>query len=155
MRARLPCSSLSPRVCSDSCTLTQWCYLITCLLSFPSPALSLSQHQGLFQGVRIFTSGGQIIGASVSAPVHPMNLQGWLPLEWTGWISLQTLKSLLQQHSSKASILRHSAFFIVQLSHPYMTSGKTIALVWHNFAVWRFIVWMNDNELTKPLPFDS
>ena len=59
-----------------------------------------------------------------------MNTQDWSPWGWTGWISLQSkgLSSLLQHHSSKASILQHSAFFIVQLSHPYMTTGKTTAL---------------------------
>ena len=64
------------------------------------------------------------IGVSASASVLPTNTQDWSPL---GWISLQskgTLKSLLQQHNSKASILQHSAFFIVQLSLPYMTTGK-------------------------------
>ena len=61
----------------------------------------------------------------------PMNIQDWFPLGWIAWISLPSkglFKSLLQHHSSKASILWHSAFFIVQLSHPYMTTGKTIAL---------------------------
>ena len=61
------------------------------------------------------------------ASVLPMNIQDWFPLGWTGWISLQFMglfKSLLQHHSSKTSTLRHSAFFIVQLSHPYMTTGK-------------------------------
>ena len=55
---------------------------------------------------------------------------------WTGWISLQSkgLKSLLQHHSSKASILQSSAFFTVQLSHPYMTTGKTIALTRRTFV---------------------
>ena len=60
-----------------------------------------------------------------------MNIQDWFPLGLAGWISLQskgTLKSLLQQHSSKASILQRSVFFIVQLWHPSMTMGKTIAL---------------------------
>ena len=60
-----------------------------------------------------------------------MNIKDWFPLGWTGWISLQfkgLFKSLLQRHSSKALIFQHSAFFIVQLSHPYMTTGKTIAL---------------------------
>ena len=56
-----------------------------------------------------------------------MNTQDWSPLGWTGWISLQAKG--LQHHSSKASILRCSAFFTVQLSHPYMTTGKTIALI--------------------------
>ena len=60
----------------------------------------------------------------------PENTQDWSPLEWTDWISLHQgiLKSLLQQHSSKSSILQRSAFFTVQLSHPYMATGKTIAL---------------------------
>ena len=74
-----------------------------------------------------FPSGGQSIGVSASTSVLPMNIQDWFPL---GWISLQSkgLKSLLQHCSSKASVLQHSAFFIVQLSHPYMTTGKTIVL---------------------------
>ena len=59
-----------------------------------------------------------------------MNIQDWFPLGWTGLISLlsKRLKSLLQLHSSKASILQWSAYFMVQLSHPYMTTGRTIAL---------------------------
>ena len=79
-----------------------------------------------------FTSGGQNIGASASASVLPMNIQGCFPLGLTSLIALAvqgTLKSLLQYHSSKASFLQHSAFFIVQLSHSYMTTGKTIALI--------------------------
>jgi len=67
-----------------------------------------------------------------------MNTQDWSPLGWTGWISLQsvqgTLKSLLQHHRSKALILQWSAFFTVQLSHPYMTTGKTIALTRWTFV---------------------
>ena len=83
-----------------------------------------------------FVSDGQSIGVSASASVLPMNIQDWFPLGWTGWISLQSkaLKSLLQHHSSKASILRCSAFFTVQLSHPYMTTGKTIALTRWTFV---------------------
>ena len=79
---------------------------------------------------QFFTSGGQSTGASTSASVLPMNIQDWFPLGLTGWICLQSkwLKSLLQHHSSKASILWCSAFFIVKLSHQYMTIGKTI--VW-------------------------
>ena len=105
------------------------------LLSSPSlPALDLSQHQGLFKWV---TSGGQNIGVSASTSVLPMNTQNWSPLGWTGWISLQSkglFKSLLQHHSSKASILGRSAFYIVQLSHPYVITGKTIA-----FSRWTFV----------------
>ena len=99
--------------------------------SSPSPpAFSLSQHQGLFQWV---SSSHQV------AKVLELQLQHHSSSEYSGLISFRmdrfdllavqgTLKSLLQHHSSKASILRCSAFCIVQLSHPYMTTGKTIAL---------------------------
>ena len=88
---------------------------------------------------QFLTSGGQSTVASASASVLPMNIQGWFPLGWTGWISLQskTLKSLIQHHSSKESVLWHSVFFIVQLSHPYMTTGKTIALTRWTLALTR------------------
>ena len=86
---------------------------------------------------QFFTSGGQSIGTSVSASVLPMNIQDRFPLGWTGLISLQSqglAKSLLQHRSSKASIVQCSAFFTFQLSHPYMTTGKTIAL-----TIWTFV----------------
>ena len=79
-----------------------------------------------------FAWGGQSTGVSALASFLPKKSQGWSPSEWTGSISLQSssdsLKSLLQHHSSKASILQRSVFFTVQLSHPYMTTGKSIAL---------------------------
>ena len=130
--AKTPCPSSSPWVCSNSCPLSQWCHptisssvvpFSSCLPSFPA--------SGSFQMRQFFTSGGQSIGASASASVLPTNIQDWFPLGLTGWISLQSkgpFKSLLQHHSLKASILQHSAFFMVQLSHPHMTTGKTIAL---------------------------
>ena len=79
---------------------------------------------------QFFTSGGQSIGVSASASVLPVKFRLiFLRMDWLDLLAVQgTLKSLLQHHSSKASILRHSAFFIVQLSHPYRTTGKTIAL---------------------------
>ena len=86
---------------------------------------------------QLFTSGGQSIGVSASTSVFTMNTQDWYPLGWTGWISSQSkggLKSLLKHHSSKASILQRSAFFIVQLSHPHMSTGKTIALTGWTFV---------------------
>ena len=86
---------------------------------------------------QFFATGGQIIGVSASVSVLPMNTQDWTPLGWTGWMSLLSkglFKSLLQHHSSKASILWCSAFFIVQLSHPYTTTGKNIALIRQNFV---------------------
>ena len=85
---------------------------------------------------QFFQSGGQSIGVSASTSVLPMNIQDWSPLGGTGWISLQSkgFSSLLQHHSSNASILWHSAFFKVQLSHPYMITGKTIALTRWTFV---------------------
>ena len=83
---------------------------------------------GSFLMSQLLISGGQSIVASASASVLPMNIQGWFPLGLTGLITLQsvqgTLKSLLQHHSSKA-ILRCSAFYMIQLSHLYMTTGKS------------------------------
>ena len=80
---------------------------------------------------QFFTSDGQNIGVSFS--VSPSNQHLGLisfRMDWFDLLAVQgTLKSLLQHHSSKASILQHSAFFIVQLSHPYMTIGKTVALI--------------------------
>ena len=85
------------------------------LQSFPAsdfPVYSMSQ---------LFASGSQSIKVSASASVLPMNIQDWFPLGWTGWISLQSkgLSREDQHHSSKASVLQCSAFFIVQLSYPY------------------------------------
>ena len=79
---------------------------------------------------QFFTSGGQSIAVSASTSVLPMH-SGLISfrMDWLDLLAVQeTLKSLLQHHNSKASILRHSAFFIVQLSHPYITTGKTIGL---------------------------
>ena len=91
---------------------------------------------GSFPVSQFFTSGGQSIGVSASASVLPMSICDWFPLGLSGWISLRSkgLKSLLQHQSSKASILLCSAFFTVQLSHPYMTTGKTIALTRWTFV---------------------
>ena len=88
-----------------------------------------------FQMSQLFTSSSQSIGISASTSVLPMNIQDWSPLEWLDLLAAQgTLKSLLQHHSSKASILQCSAFFTVQISHPYMTTVKTIALSRRTFA---------------------
>jgi len=84
---------------------------------------------------QFFTSGGQSIGASAS--VLPTNKHSGMisfRIDWFDLLAVQgTLKSLLQHHSSKASVLQHSAFCMVQLSHPYMTTGKTIALTRRTF----------------------
>ena len=90
-------------------------------MSCPSPpAFNLSQPQGLFLTSQFFASGGQRIGVSASVSVLPMNIQDRFPLGLTcliSFLSKGTLKSLLQHHSSKASVLQSSTFFIVQLSH--------------------------------------
>ena len=112
-------------------THVHWCHpaisssvvpFSSCLQSFPASG-SLVMNQ-------FFASGGQSIRVSASASVLPMTIQDWsFRIDWLDLLAVQgTLKSLLQHHSSKASILRRSAFFTVQLSHPYMTTGKTIAL---------------------------
>ena len=126
--ARLPCPS-SPGACSNLCPLSKWCHPTTsssvvpfssCLQSFPA--------SGSFQMRQFFASGGQSIGVSASVSVLPMNIQDWFPLGLIVFdlLSVQgNLRSPLQHHSLKASILWHSAFFMVQLSHPHMTTGKT------------------------------
>ena len=118
--ARLSCPTPTPGACSNSCPSSA--IQPSHPLSSPSPpALNLSQHQS-FQTSQLFTLGGQSIGASASASVLPMSIQDWFPLGWTGFYLLAvegTLKSLLQNHGSKASIRQCSALFMVQLSHPW------------------------------------
>ena len=106
-------------------------------LSSPSPpALNLSQHQGLFKWV----SSSHQVAKVLESELQHQSFQWTLGLisfrmHWLDLLAVQgTLKSLLQHHSSKASILWCSAFFIVQLSHPYMTTGKTIALTRQTFV---------------------
>ena len=85
----------------------------------------------------LYASGGQNPGASASASVLPRNISGLISfrIDWFDLLGVQgTLKSLLRHQSSKASIFQCSAFFIVQLSHPYMTTGKNIGLTRHNFV---------------------
>ena len=123
--ARLSCPSPTPKACSNSCPLSQWCHptISSSVIPFFSHLQSFPAS-GSFLISQFFASGGQMIGISASASVLPMNIQDWFPLGWlvgSPW-------SLLQHHSSKASILLCSAFLIAQLSHPYMTTGKTIAL---------------------------
>ena len=111
--------------------LILYCPFSSCLQSFPA--------SGSFQMSRLFASGGQSIGVSASAStasVLPMNIHGWFPLEWTSLISLlpKRLQESSQNHNWKASVLQCSAFFMVQLSDPYMTTGKTIALTIQTFV---------------------
>ena len=136
---RLLCPSLSPRVCSDSCSLSWWCHpsisssvdpFFSCPQSFPA--------SGSFPMSRLFTSSGQRIGASALASVFPMKIRGLISfrIDWFDLLAVQgTLKSLLQHNSLKATVLWCSAFFMVQLSHLYRTTKNTIVLTIRTFEV--------------------
>ena len=136
--SRLPCPSPSPRACSNPCPLSQWCHptisssvipFCSCLLSFPA--------SGSFPMMQLFTLGDQSIGASFSASVLSMNIQDWFPLGLTVLISL--LCEGLSGVFSSTTVWRHQIFsaqpfFIVQLSHLFLTTRKTIAL-----TIWTFV----------------
>ena len=134
---RPPCPSPTPGVHPNPRPLSRWCHptisssvvpFSSCLQCFPA--------SGSFQMSQLFASGGQSIGISASTSVLPMNTQDWSHLGWTGWISLQSkgFSRVFYSTTVKASTLQHSAFFIVQLSHSYMTTGKTIALTRRTFV---------------------
>ena len=109
---RLLCPSSSPRACSNSGPLSRWRHPTTSsfVVSFSSCPQSFPAW-GSFPVSQLFPSGGQSTGASASASIFPVNIQGWFPLGWTGLIPLH----LLQHHSYKASVLRCSAFFMPTL----------------------------------------
>ena len=134
--ASLLCPLLSPGVCANSFPLSQWCYLT--ILSSVTPfsfCLQPFPAAGYFPVGQLFAWGSQSSGASASASVLPMTIQDWFPLDWLVGCPCSPGDS---QESSptpqfKASILQCSAFFIVQLSHPYMTTGKPIDLTRQTF----------------------
>ena len=126
--ARPPCPSLTPGGHPNSCPSSRWCHptISSSVILFSSCLQSLPAS-GSFQMSPFFTSGGQSIG-SFSFSISPSNEYSGLisfRIDWFDLLAVQgTLKTLLQHHSSKASILWHSAFFTVQLSHPYMILEK-------------------------------
>ena len=124
------CPSPAPGICSNSCPSSRWCHPIISSSVVPfSSHLQSFPASGSFQMSQL-ASGGQSIGVSALTSGLISFRMDWLDL-----LAVQgTLKSLLQHHSSKASILRRSALFTVQLSHPYMTTGKTIALTRRTFV---------------------
>ena len=136
--SRLPCPSPTPRAYLNSCPLSQWCHsnISFSVIPFSSHLQSLP-GSGSFPRSQFFASGGQSIGV-FSFSIHPSNEYSGLTsfrIHWLDLLAVQgTLTSLLQHHSSKASILQCSAFFIVQLSHPHMTTGETVALTRWNFV---------------------
>ena len=115
----------------------------------PSPTFNLSQHQSLSDESVLFIRWPKYWSFSFS--INPSNEYSRLISFWMDWLDLLavqgTLKSLLQHHSSKASVLRCSVFFILQLSHPYMTTGKTIALTRQTFVGKVMSVLFNANPL--------
>ena len=133
---RLPCPSLSPGVCSNSCPLSQWCHP-----TISASVIPLLLLPSIFFSMRVFSneSAFHIRWPNYgSFSTSPSNEYSWLisfRMDWLDLLAVQgTLKSLLQHHSSKASILWHSAFFMVQLSHPYTNTGEIIAL-----TIWTFV----------------
>ena len=136
--ARPPCPSPTPGVYPNSRPSCRWCHptisssvvpFSSCLQSFPAP--------GSFPTSQFFASGGQSSGVSAFSISPSKEYLGLISIrmDWLDLLSVQgNLKSLLQHHSTNISILRYSAFFIVWLSYPYMTTGKTIALTRQTFV---------------------
>ena len=128
---RPPCPSPTPRAYSNSCPLSLWCH--PAISSSVVPFSSLLQPfpaSGSFQMSQFFTSGGQSIGTPASASVLPVNIQDWFPFRFNGWISLQSKGVSV---FSNTTVQKHQFFdtqlsFMVQLTYPHMTMGKTIAL---------------------------
>ena len=111
---RLSCPSLTPGAYTNSCPSSWWCHptITSSVITFSS-CLQSSWASGSFPVSQFFTSGGQSIWVSASASVHPMNIQGWFPLGWTGWISLQSKG--LSRVFSNTTVQKHQ-FFSAQLS---------------------------------------
>ena len=132
-----PCPSPTPGVHSDSRPLSQWCHpaISSSVIPFSSCPQSLPASES-FPMSQLFTWGGQSTGASALASFLPKKSQGWSPLKWTGWISLQS-KGRTRVFSN-TTVQKHQFFGTqlssVQLSHPYMTTGKTIALPRRTFV---------------------
>ena len=129
--------------------LVMLCYhLILCVPFSSCPQSFLAS--GPFPMSWLFSSRGQSIAPSASASVLPVNFSGLISfrIDWFDLLAVQrTLRSLFQHHSSKALILQCSAFFIVQLSHPYMTTGKIIA--WTRWTFFGKVLSLLSNMLSK------
>ena len=135
--ARLPCPSKSAGACSNSCPLSRWCHPTISSSVVPFSCLQTSPASGSFLMSQLFESGGQSIGISASAPLLPeYSALISFRKDWLDLTAVQghSRKSLLQHQSSKASILQRLVFFMVQTTHPYMTTGKAIPL-----TRWTFI----------------
>ena len=137
---RLLCLSLSPWVCSNSCPLCQWYHPTISSSVIPSPlALNFSQHQGFSNESALHNRWPKYLSFNFSISLsNKYSGSMSFRIDWFDLLAVQgTLKSFLQYHNLKASVLQRSAFFMVQLSHPYMTTEKTIALIiWTFLAKW-------------------
>ena len=124
--ARPPCPSPTPGAYPNSCPSSRWCHPTISSSVSPSPTFNLSQHQGLFKWVSSSHQVAKVLEFQLN--IRPSNEHSGLisfRMDWLDLLAVQgTLKSLLQHHSSKAPILLHSALFIVQLSHPYITTWR-------------------------------
>ena len=130
LHARPPCLSLTSWACSNSCPSSWWCHPIISFSVLPfSSRLQSFPASGSFPTSHFFPLAGR------SCSFNEYSGLISLRMDWLDLLAVQgILKSLLQHHSSNTSILWHSVFFIVQLSHPYMTTGKTIALTRRTFV---------------------
>ena len=132
--ARPPCPSPTPGVYSDSCPLSWCCHPTISSSVIPFSHLQSFPASGSFLMSQFFPSGGQSIAVSAVEEFHYSGVI-FFRMDWLDLLNVQgSLKSFLQHHSSKASVLWHSVFFIVQLSHPYMITGKTIVLTRWTFV---------------------
>ena len=134
--SRFLCPSPVPRACSNSCPSSPWCHQTISSYVVPfSSWLQSCPASGPFPMSQFLTSGGHTTGFSASASISPSNDYSWLisfRMDWLDLLAVQgTLKSLLQHHSSIATVLQCSAF---QLSHLYMTTGKTIAFTRRTYS---------------------
>ena len=147
--ARPHCPSPIPRVHPNPCPSSQWCHPTissSVVLFFYSQSLPAS---GSFQMSQLVASGGQCIGFSFN--ISPSNEHPGLISFRMDWFDLLAVQGTLQHHSLKASILRHSAFFTVQLSHPYMITGKTLtrwtfvgkvmSVLFNMLSSWSYLSW--------------
>ena len=134
--ARLPYPLPPPGAYSNSRLSSRWCHPTTSSSVVPFSCLQSFPASGSFPVSQLFASGGQSIGVSALTSVLEMNTQDWSPLGWTGWISLQSegLSRVFSNTTVQSINFPHSAFFMVQVSHPYMTTGKTIALTRWTFV---------------------
>ena len=139
--ARPPCPSPTPGVHSNSCPSSQWCHLAISSSVIPFSSCPQSLPAWVFSNESTLRMRWPKYWSFSFSIIPSKEIPGLIPfrMDWLDLLAVQgTLKSLLQHHSSKALILQRSAFFTVQLSHPYMTTGKTIALTRQTFVdIWQ------------------